>query len=232
MLEHGCEVTHNDAVRNDLTARGLDPSHFDWASVQLDGGLKNVTDKVIRKFKMGLESPVKPMTGSIKDLKLGLMSCGTPRDGTTDVLTTLIRNLVQSGAQVVVPENVSIANTVNFLPQLGLKKSEWTPNLGYSIHPKGSGLFVMATPSNSITETLTGLGGTGVELILMYTDDIPISSHPLIPVLQFSDNAMLSDRFGDDYDFILSGANSDVLRNLLTTNIEATLNRDYTPIFK
>ena len=39
LLEHGCEQTHNDAVRNFLEECGVDPARYGWASVQLDGGI-------------------------------------------------------------------------------------------------------------------------------------------------------------------------------------------------
>jgi altronate dehydratase len=32
LLEHGCERTHNDAIRHDLLSKGLNPTRFDWAS--------------------------------------------------------------------------------------------------------------------------------------------------------------------------------------------------------
>ena len=46
LLEHGCEQTHNDAVRRHLAARGLPADRFGWASVQMDGGIASVRAKV------------------------------------------------------------------------------------------------------------------------------------------------------------------------------------------
>ncbi|MGI9336241.1 MAG: UxaA family hydrolase, partial [Gammaproteobacteria bacterium] len=40
LLEHGCEKTHNDAVRHYLLDHGEDLSRFGFASVQLDGGIE------------------------------------------------------------------------------------------------------------------------------------------------------------------------------------------------
>ena len=46
LLEHGCEQTHNDAVRHHLAGQGLAADRFGWASVQMDGGIASVRVKV------------------------------------------------------------------------------------------------------------------------------------------------------------------------------------------
>ena len=51
LLEHGCEQTHNDAVRRHLAARGLAADRFGWASVQIDGGIARVRAKVAGQFE-------------------------------------------------------------------------------------------------------------------------------------------------------------------------------------
>ena len=51
LLEHGCEQTHNDAVRHHLAERGLAADRFGWASVQMDGGIANVRAKVARQLQ-------------------------------------------------------------------------------------------------------------------------------------------------------------------------------------
>jgi altronate dehydratase len=45
LLEHGCEKTHNDAIRNFLAAHGIDHSAMGFASIQLDGGSKRPPGK-------------------------------------------------------------------------------------------------------------------------------------------------------------------------------------------
>ncbi|MEC8252339.1 MAG: UxaA family hydrolase, partial [Planctomycetota bacterium] len=46
LLEHGCEKTHNDAVRGWLRERGVATDSFGYASVQLDGGIERVRAKI------------------------------------------------------------------------------------------------------------------------------------------------------------------------------------------
>ena len=50
VLEHGCEKTHNDAMRNHIAEHAIDAEQFGWASIQLDGGLEKVTEKWGRSF--------------------------------------------------------------------------------------------------------------------------------------------------------------------------------------
>lgn len=45
LLEHGCEKHHNDSVAADMARAGVDKSKFGWASVQLDGGIRKVTQR-------------------------------------------------------------------------------------------------------------------------------------------------------------------------------------------
>ena len=51
LLEHGCEQTHNDAVRHHLAERGLSADRFGWASVQMDGGIANVRARVAGQLR-------------------------------------------------------------------------------------------------------------------------------------------------------------------------------------
>ena len=228
LLEHGCERTHNDAIRHDLLSKGLNPARFDWASVQLDGGLDRVAKKVETQFRVALDSPVQRKTGSITDLKIGLMTQGSISEITARALAGLIRDLVVSGSTIVVPENASIVDSTVFMERLLMDEQSWSVNLDYGAHPSSNGCFVMATPTTSTTEILTGLGGTGVEIILMYTNGMPVASHPLVPVLQFSDQNEYSDKFLDDLDFVLPQL-MDKPSDFLMTKIEHTITRRHIP---
>ncbi|MEX1019142.1 MAG: UxaA family hydrolase, partial [Litorilinea sp.] len=46
LLEHGCEKTHNDYMAAQMRTAGLTPDQFGWASIQLDGGIEQVSVKV------------------------------------------------------------------------------------------------------------------------------------------------------------------------------------------
>jgi hypothetical protein len=49
-LEHGCEKTHNDFFHNAMAAAGVSASAFGYASIQLDGGIEAVTERVLGSF--------------------------------------------------------------------------------------------------------------------------------------------------------------------------------------
>ena len=61
VLEHGCEKTHNDAMRNHIAEHAIDAEQFGWASIQLDGGLEKVTEKVRMFFRDAGGSPASRM---------------------------------------------------------------------------------------------------------------------------------------------------------------------------
>ena len=46
-LEHGCEKTHNDFFHNAMASAGVSSSAFGYASIQLDGGIEAVTERVL-----------------------------------------------------------------------------------------------------------------------------------------------------------------------------------------
>eukprot|EP00456_Euglypha_rotunda_P024404 TRINITY_DN1998_c0_g1_i16.p1 TRINITY_DN1998_c0_g1~~TRINITY_DN1998_c0_g1_i16.p1 ORF type:complete len:311 (+),score=34.43 TRINITY_DN1998_c0_g1_i16:253-1185(+) len=51
LLEHGCEKQHNDFMQGEFKKHQIDGKDFGYASVQVDGGLENVTEKVLQWFK-------------------------------------------------------------------------------------------------------------------------------------------------------------------------------------
>ena len=51
------------------------------------------------------------------------------------------------------------------------------------------GLHVMETPTHHWVETLTGLGATGVEIMLAHVTGPPLQAHPMIPLLQMASGA-------------------------------------------
>ena len=80
LLEHGCEKTHNDYFRSRLVEAGADPSRFGWASIQADGGLDAVGDKVKDWFNsFDLDKPVE-QRGNLGALTVGLEARGTLTD--------------------------------------------------------------------------------------------------------------------------------------------------------
>lgn len=77
-----------------------------------------------------------------------------------------------------------------------------SPTLTYAQIPMKNGFHIMETPTNNWSECLTGLGATGVELMIFFTESCIFNknlfyfknykvkiigsfpSHPMIPLIQ------------------------------------------------
>jgi len=65
---------------------------------------------------------------------------------------------------------------------------EISPSLKYGekILRGNEGFHIMDIPSDHWVETLTGIGASGVEMMLTFVEGNPLQVHPLIPLLQFT----------------------------------------------
>jgi altronate dehydratase len=164
MLEHGCEKTHNDAFRNALSPGQA--SKLGWLSIQLDGGIQPVISKALEWFSIS-DGRVPREDAPISALRIGFAQAH--EDAPTKLMTTL-NALARLGLLVVVPESFS--------------RIQWNPTVEYGQPAPSHGLHVMRTPTNDLTEILTGLGATGVELIVLWNAGAPVQHHPFIPVIE------------------------------------------------
>jgi altronate dehydratase len=239
LLEHGCERTHNDAVRHYLTSRGIDSGHLGFASVQLDGGMQKVGAKIAEWFSRELSEDCALVTESVDAhaLRLGLTSIGALPANVSLAFAHLVAGLVAAGATVVIAENASLLADDVFTAAL-FGDARWSASLAYGQPAQSAGCHVMQTPTENAAEVLTGLGGTGVEIMLAHIDRTPLQSHPMIPLLQMSSDAHVCERFGADLDLSLcadandhcgadSGAES--IEKALISRIGETASRRYVP---
>ena len=86
----------------------------------------------------------------------------------------------------------------------------------------------MDSQTDHWVETLTGLGGTGVHLIVAYSGDHPLQGHPLTPMLQTTAEERVAHAYGDDFDLILN-TDPNHNANALSRQIIAVASRQYTP---
>lgn len=232
LLEHGCEKTHNDAVRNYLTGLGHDTSRFGWASVQLDGGLANVTQKVADWFAEQArgESVRKAVTASAAKLTVALGSEGEVPATAAAAIGEMARGLAAAGATVVVNEKASLLDNATFVSALLEANCEVRPTLEYGAWPTHCGLHVMQSPTTDALEIITGLGASGADVILHYVGTSPFPLHPMIPVLQVSADPKLSARFETDLDLSMeTSAPVNELVRKLETLLADTASRRYAP---
>ena len=210
LLEHGCEKTHNDYMRNGLEEWGLDPAVFGWASVQLDGGIVKAMDKVEAWFHQALaetEAPVAVERG-LGALRLGMQATGALGADAAQSFAQLTRWVVTAGGTVVVPHNATLLQEPAYLESVLVQPSD-AATLPYGQAAVEPGFYIMETPTDHWVETATGLGATGVDLILAHTGEHPLQGHPLMPVVQVSANPTVAALYGDDIDLALTGVADD-----------------------
>jgi altronate dehydratase len=86
----------------------------------------------------------------------------------------------------------------------------------------------METPSPHWVETLTGLGATGVELMVAYVGQHPMQGHPLAPLVQVSAEEAAQQRHAADLDLVLSGQPEGWAGQILSLLVKV-ISRQYTP---
>lgn len=227
LLEHGCEKTHNDAVRRFLLERGEDIDRYGFASVQLDGGLQGVKEKVGRWFDHALRRDPPPMrrAASAKDLRLGILTTGDLPDFAARVLCRLSGRIVAAGGSVFVCDRGAFAKAPPRRDsEIGLdagrkrKGSEGLPGrrawreelltepdarrttLAFGERAEATGLHVIEMPTNNALEMMTATGAAGAETMLAWIADAPLLAHPMIPLLQAASDPEVRERYGADLD--------------------------------
>ena len=184
-LEHGCEKTHNDAMRAMLTDADVDANRFGWASIQMDGGIDRASEQVVDWLDSRLTGGalLQAEDVGLAHFRLGLTSVGPVADNVAAALAEITATVVTSGGTVVTPHNASLTASDAFTRPL-LDGEQLHPTLAYGQRAVRAGIHVMDTPTGHTAETLTGLGATGVDVMLVHTADRPVQVHPMVPVIQ------------------------------------------------
>jgi altronate dehydratase len=231
LLEHGCEKTHNDYFRNRLEEAGLDPARFGWASVQLDGGIDSVIAKVEGWFAETLDDAEELEYESVgpEALRLGLYAAGPVSDEVAKSLARITLAVVTSGGTVVVPERAAVLSSPAYLEAvLGDLSVENTLAYGQAVPSGKPGLHIMEAPTDHWVETATGLGATGVEVMLAHVAGHPLQAHRMIPLLQASSDAETLEKHAEDLDVILREDVSEWIEQVLEA-VAAVASREYVP---
>ncbi|HEX2729217.1 MAG TPA: UxaA family hydrolase, partial [Rubrobacteraceae bacterium] len=229
LLEHGCEKTHNDYFRNRLEAYGLDPACFGWASVQLDGGIDAVVEKVEDWFTSVLRDAddLEYETAGLESLRLGLHAAGPIPDEAAWSLAEITLAVAGAGGTVVIPERASVLASPAFLGfVLGDQPVENTLSYGQAV--KEPGLHVMEAPTDHWIETATGLGATGVEAMLAHVAGRPLQAHRMLPLVQVSSDPEIRRNYADDLDVLLDGDPAEWTGRMLEI-VSAVASREYVP---
>ncbi len=230
LLEHGCEITHNDYMSHELERMGLDPTRFGWASVQMDGGIEKVKKKVQTWFEIAEAANPTPgrERASLEALRIGILSTGPLSTAAAHNLIRLTQSLVDAGATVLIPESSTLLSSSAHLATL-LGSDRFQASIAYGQRPQIPGLHVMECPTDHWVETLTGLGATGIEVMLAHVADHPQQTHPMVPMLQVAESGGVGERFRRDLDLVLEGDSEDWMDQLLQLILEVASGR-YVPV--
>lgn len=190
LLEHGCEKTHNDWFHARLLEAGVDPKHFIWASIQLDGGIDKVASKIsaeLLKSDSTLEAAKRAKAG-VGQLRVGFMADHRPGKVAGKAAAAMLAELVSAGGLAVVPRSSYLLKSAEFLDEIleGGEAALRTSAAFASPLARNNvrGLHVMACPPKlSPVEEVTGLAATGVDVILALVTR-PVVGSPLVPVVQ------------------------------------------------
>ena len=183
MLEHGCEKTHNDKMAGELTNMGEDKSKWGYVSIQLDGGIEKAYVKIKAHFEQFLKAPSVPrVPAPLSSLRVGLVATLEVPDAVSTVFGDVAAAIARAGGTVVTAGTVGGSSFLYKLLADGADGQNDT--LGYGQRAKTQGLHRMHSITQNMTELLTGIGGTGVEVIIAYVGDRCVEAHPMLPVLQ------------------------------------------------
>ena len=210
LLEHGCEMTHNDAVRNHLAARGVAAERFGWASVQLDGGIASVQEKVTRQLEAmaaarAHETPAcerRPVGAA--ELRLALVADGPLPHAMGQAFGRLAIGLVAAGATVVVPDSQGLLGNDGFRQAVFPDGAMPAASLAFGRPAEHAGFHVMETPTENAVEAFAGLGAAGVDLMLCHVGRTPLQGHPMLPLVQVTAEPAVAAVYGSDLDRVLA----------------------------
>lgn len=229
LLEHGCEKTHNDFMRHQIETLGGDPSQIGFASIQLDGGIDKVMQKVEAWFadRLATTPASTQESAGLAALRIGLLSDGPISASEAQQLAVLTKMIVGAGGMVVVPENTGLLSAPSYRDSL-LDQSTVLPSLAYGEHAQQTGFHMMETPTEHWVETMTGLAATGVELILALVNNQPMQTHPLVPVIQFASAPAMQHQYASDLDVLLQ-SDPAAWNDQILARCKQVIEHDYVP---
>lgn len=209
LLEHGCEKTHNDYFRSKLVEAGADPSRFGWASIQADGGLDAVGERVREWFGSFDLAPPVEVDGDVGALTVGLEARGALSDATAEALALIGGEIVGSGGSVVLSSRGGLLENEVFREAAFGSADEVGPTVAHGQRFVVPGWHVMRMPGTDWMETATGFGAGGVQQILAHVAGGTLSAQRFVPVVEFSSDPETVAKYGDDLDAVAAGDAAD-----------------------
>lgn len=200
LLEHGCEKTHNDHFRTLLTEAGVDPAKVGYASIQADGGITAATEKVKQWFDEHVAESVTAPREENDWVGVVVGVCGVGADAAdldadlSAAVAQFALRVLASGGSVVLSSEDPLRSTAAFAR---LVDAGAVATLGHGQRIEQPGLHLMNAAGADRLETLTGLGGTGAEVVVAVT---PGPGQRFVPVLRV---AVAGAEGAEDADLVL-----------------------------
>jgi hypothetical protein len=181
---------------------GIERQKFGWASIQLDGGIEKVSERVRKWF---VNNPTTASREENRKISVGFVALEGMALEAAIAFEQVAEELLAQGGGCVVTENS--APLLEMAKRLGGRHVSGT-TLAYGQRMGKPGLHVMGAPTKSTAETITGLGATGVDLVLIYSDEALVPGNPVVPVAQISSERSRTKGWITDVDLVVDGNES------------------------
>ncbi len=207
LLEHGCEKTHNDYFRSRLVEEGLDPARFGWASIQRDGGIDAASARVRAWLEQAADAtgPSRKVTGGLGDLSVALEARGALTATTARAFAELGSWVVGAGGTVLLSSRGALLAEASFREHAFGTTAPVPATLAHGQRPAARGWHVMRMPGTDWTETGSGLGAGGAQVLLAHVAGGTVGGQRLLPVVQVSADPATTRRFAGDLDAVVAG---------------------------
>src|SRR5690606_30731810 len=121
------------------------------------------------------EEKSKPILTGLEAARVAIISNGNIAD--TAALTEITQMIVEAGGTVILSEQDDLLKS-DYAAQLDIENLIY-PSLGYAQIVRQNGFYIMAMPTRDWGEILTGLGASGIDLIISVVDKA-MPGHPMI----------------------------------------------------
>jgi len=230
LLEHGCEKTHNDYFRNRLVEAGADPDRYGWASIQGDGGIAAVGERV-RDWLRATAQPLdhgRPAAASLADLAVGLEVRGPTTPQSCRTLGLVGSWIVAAGGTVLLSSRGGLLADPGFRRLAFGSTDPVTATLAHGQRPAAPGWHVMRMPGTDWLEVATGMAACGAQMLLAHVTGGSVTSPRLVPLVQVTSDAETAALCADDVDAVLTGG-SEQMGHAAVAALRAVASREVEP---
>jgi len=228
LLEHGCEKTHNDYFAAEMRALSIRPDAFGWVSLQGDGGIANAEARIRGYFEARLGASADRRAAPLGRLGLALIAHAAPIADELALFFARLAALFARDGRVVLAADSPLLSHPIFLEAALAERPRTT--LAFGERAEHCGLHVMEAPSGRWVETASGLGASGVHLMLAWrpaTSPAP-PGHPMVPMLTMNVHSG-NDTIPSWTDIALPETEPSAWMGIVLRRLSETASGDYVP---